>query len=129
MTKTLESFTRRSIEGLLDSRNPRILPAAIKEQKLSQIHIPLIHLQLKYVIPDELHLLLRVTDVLIRNLINATIQHNLKHSGHRRNVNILSGEMVSKLLGAICDCGITFKIMHQKALSQGGFEFTSLMGK
>jgi len=67
--------------------------------------------------------------VLTINLINAAIQHDLKHSGHRRNVNILSGEMVSKLLGAICDCGITFKIMHQNAPSQGGFEFMFLMGK
>jgi len=61
MTKTSESFTKRSVEGFLDSRSPRILPAAIKEQKQSKIHLPLIHLQLKYVIPDELHLLLQIT--------------------------------------------------------------------
>ena len=67
--------------------------------------------------------------MLTRNLINAAIQHDLKHSGHRRSASILSGEMIKKLLDAIHDCGITFKIMEQKASSQGGFEFTSLMGR
>ena len=128
MEKTLESFTKRTIEGLLDSRSPRDLPAAVKEQKQSQIHAPLIHLQPQYVIPDELHLLLRVTDVLTRNLINAAIQHDIKQSGHRRHVNILSGEMVKKLLDEIHDCGISFNIFQQKAPLHG-FEFTSLMGK
>lgn len=129
MTRTSESFTKRSIEALLDSRSPRVLPAVIKEQKLSQARAPLIHLPLKYVIPDELHLLLRVTDVLTRNLIQTAITHDLKHSGRARRANILSGEMTNKLLDAIHDCGITFNITQQKAPSQGGFEFTSLMGK
>ena len=104
------------------------MSAAIKEQKQSQIHAPLIHLQPQYVIPDELHLLLRVTDVLTRNLINAAIQQDVKHSGHQRHVSILSEEMIKKLLDAIHDCGIRFNIIQQKAPLHG-FEFTSLMLK
>jgi len=110
MTKTPESFTKISIEALLDSRSSRALPAVIKEQKKSQAQTPLIHLPLKYVIPDKLHLLLRVTDVLTRNLIQTAVTHDLKHSGHTRSANILSGEMTNKLLDAIHDCGITFNM-------------------
>ena len=77
----------QKLEGLIDSRTPRNLPAAIKEQKQSQMHAPLIHLQPKYVIADELHLLLRITDLLTRNLINAALQHNVQHSDHRRHID------------------------------------------
>jgi len=73
------------------------------------------------VIPNELHLLLRVTDVLTRNLIQAAVTHDLKYSGHTRSVNILSGEKINKLLDAIHDCGITFNITQHKTPSQGGF--------
>ena len=90
--------------------------------------LPLIHLQSQYMIPDELHLLLRVTDLLTRNLTNAAIQHDVKHSGHQRHVNILSEEMIKKLLDAIHDYGISFNIIQQNAPLHG-FEFTSLMLK
>ena len=46
-------------------------------QHLGSIHSPLLNIELTKVVVDELHLLLRVTDVLIRNLISlaATRDH------------------------------------------------------
>ena len=38
--------------------------------KFSSIYKPLLHLELNHVIPDELHLMFRVTDVLIKALID-----------------------------------------------------------
>lgn len=40
------------------------------------IKMPLLELDLDHVIPDELHMLLRVTDVLIQNLVNAATSHD-----------------------------------------------------
>ena len=40
---------------------------------LGRIKPPLLLINLNYVIPDELHLLLRITDRLIRNLILAAV--------------------------------------------------------
>ena len=42
---------------------------------------PLINLELDRIIPDELHMLLRITDVLIQNLINAATSHDCNRSG------------------------------------------------
>ena len=40
------------------------------QKHLGSIHPPLLNIELTKVIVDELHLLLRVTDLLIRNLIS-----------------------------------------------------------
>ena len=44
------------------------------------IKMPLISLELDHVIPDELHMLLRITDVLIQNLINAATSNDRNRS-------------------------------------------------
>ena len=53
--------------------------------KLGSINMPLLDLELDHVIPDELHLLLRVMDVLIQGLIDTVLaydrhQHRLSRS-------------------------------------------------
>ena len=83
---------------------------------------PLITIDLDYWIPDELHLLLRVTDVLTRNLITAAASDD--YTNGRRNKDILHGPMVKKLLGAIKSCGVSFSINDSDKV----FSFTSLVG-
>ena len=56
------------------------------------------------VVLDELHLMLRITDVLLRNLIYGAIQEDEK------DIVIKSTEHVDKLLEAIQQCGITFRV-------------------
>jgi len=71
--------------------------------------------------------MLRVTDVLTKNIIQAAIKHDKELTLTRRaNYDILSGHMANNLLTAIRNCGVTFKIWSNKTT---GFEFTSLMGK
>ena len=40
------------------------------------VRMPLLEIDLDHIIPDELHMLLRVTDVLIQNLIHAATSHD-----------------------------------------------------
>ena len=78
----------------------------------------LINIDLDHIIPDELHLLLRITDRLIKNLISGAITND--------NVtNILEGTMVKNLVQAIRSCGVTFNIFTK---SRTNTEFTSLTG-
>ena len=56
------------------------------------------------VVLDELHLMLRITDVLLRNLIYGAIQEDEK------DITIKSTEHIDKLLEAIQQCGITFRV-------------------
>ena len=78
----------------------------------------LINIDLDHIIPDELHLLLRITDRLIENLISGAIAND--------NVsNILEGTMLKNLVQEIRSCGVTFNIF---AKSRTNTEFTSLTG-
>jgi len=90
------------------------------------------------VIPDELHMMLRVTDTLLEALITTTTaydrqQHQIaQRSRHKRlpAYKMLDGDMLNKLIVAINDCGVTFKMWfdkedHEKDKS---LKWTSLMG-
>lgn len=79
----------------------------------------LINIDIDHVIPDELHLLLQVTDRLIENLINGAVAHD--HVS-----NILQGPMLKKLVQEINSCGVAFSI---RVPSKNKREFTSLTGK
>jgi len=84
---------------------------------------PLLHIPLENVIPDELHLMLRVTDVLTKNLIKAALSYDARHSGEISS--ILKRPLVKKLLKCIRNCGVGFNIYLEE---DGGFKFTSLVG-
>jgi len=66
--------------------------------------------------------MLWITDVLIRNLINGAIQHDMSIN---RSNGILSGEILNKLLEAIKSRGIILNVIPNKAR---GFEFTFMLG-
>ena len=63
-----------TIEGLTST-----LPATAAQKK-GKVYKPLLHIPLKNVVPDELHLMLHITDVLIRNLINTAMKYDAVNS-------------------------------------------------
>jgi len=67
--------------------------------------------------------MLRVTDVLTRNLINAAANQDRKDG--RRSKNINDGPMIQKLVEAIRSCGVPFRITNG---DKKVFCFTSLVG-
>jgi len=118
MSKSPDAYVERTIEALMET-SENLTETTRKQGK---IHEPLLQIKLSHIVPDELHLMLRITDVLIRNLINGAIQYDMST---KRTNDILSGEMLNKLLEAIRSCGIIFNVTPNKAR---GFEFTSLLG-
>ena len=123
MTKTAADYEKRTIEGLNETDKELLKMNKCKNIRMGRVNDPLITIDLDYWIPDELHLLLRVTDVLTRNLITAAASDDYKHG--RRDKDILHGPMVKKLVGAIKSCGVSFSI-HDS--DQKLFSFTSLVG-
>ena len=96
--------------------------------KLSSINIPLIDVELDHVIPDELHLMLRVMDVLIQGLIDTVLaydRHQHRLSGSRRSYKALDGYMLNNLMMAIRNCGVYFCVYEQE---DGKMEWPSLLG-
>ena len=113
-----KDFVRRTIVALKGS-DPT---PAMKAQRKGRINEPLLYIPLNNVVPDELHLLLRTTDILTRNIINAALQYDIQNSRSVRDV--LNRPMITNLLKAIRSCGVSFNIYIKK----DGFDFTSLVG-
>ena len=77
--------------------------------KLSRINIALIDVELDHVIPDELHLMLSVMDVLIQGLIDTVLaydRHQHRLSASHRSYKTLDGHMLNNLMMAIRNCGV-----------------------
>ena len=86
---------------------------------------PLLRIELDHIIPDELHLMLQVTDVLLEALMSTVTSFDLhqhhrdqvQHSGRRhRALDILEGPMLKKLIAAINSCGVAFHVWKEKMI-------------
>ena len=76
------------------------------EKHLGSKHSPLLHLQSPQYVLDELHLLLRVSDVLVRNIIHLA-DHLDQESGLRRGRR---GTHIPELQQLVQSCGVPFRI-------------------
>jgi len=94
------------------------------------VNEPLINIPLTNVIPDELHLLLQITDKLLQNVIDKVLERDAvedfsKTRGQTKGINL------SKLVKAINFLGILFSIWSTKNADGSESqvkEFTSLLG-
>lgn len=93
-----------------------------KKIKDANTQLPLIKLDPDNIIPDELHLLLRITDVLIHNLIIAAKTSDKKTN---RRLELKEGPMIKALIGNIQSCGVSINIWEK---ADGKIDFTSIMG-
>ncbi|CAG2214315.1 unnamed protein product [Mytilus edulis] len=85
-------------------------------------HKPLIIIEPSHIVPDELHLLLRIFDVLLRNLIDDATDKDVKEQARTRK---LAKDNITELVEKIRSCGVTFAIWSSKA---GDTDWTSLTG-
>ena len=90
---------------------------------------PLVNISLDHIVMDELHLLLRIMDVLIRNLIlyaDSEDHRQKEHHGTERH-------SVRKLEQTIRSCGVCFQIWQNKEPTgkpiPGSYDWTALSGK
>ena len=98
----------------------------------SCVHKPLVNLPLQNVIIDELHLMLRITDRLLENLIQEVKDFdNLEKLKSGLKAAVGDNSHVHKLVLAIRECGVSFKVWETRDKSgkgTGSLEFSSLMG-
>ena len=90
---------------------------------------PLLDVQLSNIVLDELHLLLRVTDVLLTNLIEDAMELDDKNDFLKKREP--KGVNLRKLTQLINSCGITFSIWEKRdddGRGIGKVDWTSLMG-
>ena len=77
---------------------------------LGSLNSPLTNIPLHHMMIDELHLFLRLIDIMLRNLINMSHGH------------------IQQLVACIRSCGVTFNIWESES-SDGKVEWTSLTGE
>ena len=94
------------------------------------IHHPLFDIPLPNVIPDELHLLLRITDKLLQNVIDEVLERDSVEDFDKPRGQT-KGAHLKNLVQAINDLGISFSVWNKRnpdgSESQVN-EFTSLLG-
>ena len=90
---------------------------------------PLLDVPLDRVVLDELHLLLRIMDILIRNLILYADSKDHRQRAHHG----VEQHHVRKLEQTIRSCGVCFQIWQNKEPTgkpiAGSFDWTALSGK
>ena len=96
---------------------------------LGCVRQPLFDIPLDRIVLDELHLLLRIGDVLLRNLIL-----QVDSMGHRRKEhNGQDSNGIKELEEAVRACGVSFQIRQNREPTgkpiPGSYDFTALSGK
>ena len=90
---------------------------------------PLLDVPLDHIVLDELYLLLRITDVLLSNLIEDAMEWDDKDDFLKKKEP--KGIHLRKLTQAINSCGVTFTVWEKKdgdGKGCGKMDWTSLMG-
>ena len=102
-----------------------------KKLNYGSLHPPLLDIDIDHVIIDELHLMMRIVDVLIRNLIeNAVNLDQQENIGSTQK----SSRHLTAIVKAIQSCGVSFSVWENTTKDGKGdsflksLEWTSLTG-
>ena len=74
---------------------------------------PLLNIELDHIVVDELHLMLRVTDILTDNIITECLNWD-KDDDLNRKKGEPQGLHLKKLIQVIRSCGISFDVWEQR---------------
>ena len=102
-------YTQKKSRSLLTLQEKSHLANKPCHQHLGSIHSPLLNIELTKVVVDELHLLLRVTNVLIRNLISLAASRDHEEQQHRGEAS----NHIRQLELAVQSCKVTFTIWQR----------------
>ena len=105
MSLSADHYTKGSMKRTLSTlRACSALPSSRPvSQRLGSQHSPVLKIEPDNIVIDELHLLLRIGDVLIRNLVFELVQTG------RRGSNAISSHFES-LSSFARECGVTFRV-------------------
>ena len=127
MSIPLEHYTSSNIKRTLASlKKCASLPKS--SQRLGVQHTAILSLEPESVLIDELHLLLRVGDVLIRNLVWEIVDAT-RRSTHTTTPTTTP---FTSLVSAIQQCGVCFRVWERRDADgkpSGKYDWTSLMGE
>ena len=98
----------RSLKSLQENCKHATKPCT---KHLGSLHPPLLHVEPSQIVVDELQLLLRIGDILIRNLIleaDSQAHRQREHEDRQRG----NGMQVKQLERLFRECGVSFRIFQ-----------------
>eukprot|EP00731_Ephydatia_muelleri_P034384 Em0057g16a len=119
------SSDRWDTSKLHPSRSIEDIEACAATNEYSVKYPPLLSIDLDHVVPDELHLFLRIMDILIENLISYAVELDIRAT--RKQTDLLQGATLKKVQASIQSCGVSFQIWKKKE-KPGELDWTSLGG-
>ena len=124
-----EVYTKTKARSLSDMKSLAAKGYCTYAKHLGCVREPLFEIPLDRVVLNELHLLLRVGDVLLRNLIL-----QVDSMGHRRKEHEgVETNEIKELEEAVRACGVSFQIRQNREPTgkpiPGSYDFTALSGK
>ncbi|XP_048581436.1 uncharacterized protein LOC125561333 [Nematostella vectensis] len=115
---------RRTLQDIIECGKRK------KGENYCCVNKPLFNIEPDHILIDELHLMLRVTDILIDNAIEDAMQWDEKEKISKRS-NKGSTSHLSQLVQTIRLCGVSFQVwekLNADGRGSGTYDFTSLMG-
>ena len=125
MTIPLDGCKAHSLESL---KKCALLSASKPAKKcLGSQHSPLIAIDPDHIVLDELHLLLRIMDILIRNLILEMVHLDI---ANKQRASGPSASHLERLVSTIRECRISFSVWEKDVDRNptGVYDWTSLTG-
>ena len=99
---------------------PLLCNGKVNPHKTGSIHLPLLKIPVDHCVIDELHVLCRIFDVMLDNVIAlAVLMDKQARDGSQLHIN--------GLIAAIRECGVTFHIWKELE-KDGKYNCTSLTG-
>lgn len=128
MNFTLEHYNSPPLKRTLDDM---IKLVGKRKDNFCCANEPLLMIGLDHVILDELHLLLRITDVLINNLVEDVLEWDKTVDVNKKKSDATRGAHLQNLIQTVRSCGVSFNIWEKNnadGKGSGSYEFTSLLG-
>jgi len=108
---------RRTLKSLFDDN---------KKNQYCCKHPSLVNIETDHIIPNELQLLLRITDVLLQNIVATAVADDKKTMGTKWKLK--EGKKVNSVVSNIRRCGIPFAIWNDNVNDKASYKFSSLVG-
>ena len=128
MTYDLNHYNSPDLQRTLKEMNE--LANKKTKQKYCCVNPPILNIELDHVILDELHLLLRIMDILIENLVHEALRWDEEDNWKKRKCEQKTIHL-DHLKDIIRSCGVSFDIWEKTnadAKGSGQYDFTSLLG-
>lgn len=130
MSKFLDLYNSGEIKRTLDELKECCKLSKSSKKKLCCVDPPLFETDLDHIVLDELHLLLRISDRTMKNLILEVMQKDSSIDIGKKSKEE-KGIYLKKLIKTINDLGVSFSVwekMNADGKGSGSYDWTSLVG-